>query len=203
MTYWKFLRPGMVSPFTGYVWAPGEWRTAGSASACRGGFHLLCPADLPYWVSDELWGAEVDGPVVPARRKVVAGRVRLVSQVAEWNPGTQQEFAQACVSRTMHYAQAELAVALAVPSGAPSHEHAMRQAVKLCGYVLDAASSVDAYPVATVAYIAARAAGQCTATELGSSYRAERAWQAEWLVDRLGLTQDSAMSDSPSDSPAT
>ena len=46
----------------------------------------------------------------------------------------------------------------------------------------------DSYPVATVAYIAAKAADQRSFPLGVDLYAAERAWQAAWLRDRLHLT---------------
>ncbi|MDQ3764406.1 MAG: hypothetical protein M3460_23445 [Actinomycetota bacterium] len=62
-----------------------------------------------------------------------------------------------------------------------------RQAMKLCGYVIDAVEAIDAYPVASVAYIAARAANQRSSTESTDPYTEERIWQEHWLVNRLDL----------------
>ena len=40
MLAYKFLRPGAVGPFSGFVWPAGEWVTAGDAPApCRTGIH--------------------------------------------------------------------------------------------------------------------------------------------------------------------
>jgi hypothetical protein len=210
MAYWKFLLAGGVSPFTGHVWESGQWVSASRSHECQEGFHACRASDLPYWLNDELWEFELGTPVVQARSKVVSARARAVARVAEWDASTASELALACARRTAGHAADELtdgnlgdeARQLAeVTSGSPPAEwpdvadgcaaaasgHGARQASKLCGYVLDAVEALAAYPVATTAYIAARAASQRSAASEPDPYQAERAWQADWLVRRLRL----------------
>lgn len=122
--YWKFLRAGSVSPFTGYPWPPpGTWTAPAAAEAgtdaseagteaaggCASGFHACRLDDLPYWLmDDELWEVELAGPVTTLERKAVAARARLVRRVRAWHPGTAWLFAVDCVARTVGHAVVEL-----------------------------------------------------------------------------------------------
>lgn len=210
MTYWKFLRAGGVSPFAGHVWEPGQWVTATGADACQAGVHACRAADLPYWLNVELWRFELAEPVSLAEHKIVSARARAVARVPEWDAEAAAELALACAARTAGHAAGELtdghlddeARRLAeVTSAAPpavwikvaqdcaeaANARGARQAIKLCEYVLDAVDALQRYPVASTAYIAARAANQRSSAEEADPYRAERAWQADWLVRRLGL----------------
>ena len=209
MAYWKFLLAGAVSPFTGYVWAPGQWATASGSHECQAGFHACRVGDLPYWLNAELWQFELATPVVPAPHKVVSARARPVAKVREWDSEAARELALACARRTAKHAVDELAdgglgeearqlaaMTSAAPPGAwtetaercaaAADARGARQASKLCGYVLDAVEVLDVYPVAFSAYIAARAANQRSSAK-PDPYLAERAWQADWLARRLGL----------------
>lgn len=203
-TYWKFLRAGTRSPFTGHVWEPGTWYAADGTEQCAAGFHACRPADLPYWLGEELWSVELAAPVVELPHKVVARSARLLDRSAEWTPSAAAEFASACVGRTAAHAAGELrAAGLAAEAerlegaGPGSVAEAARacaeaagfasRAGRLCGLVVDAEEAAEAYPAATVAYIAARAANHRTDAGHADLYERERRWQAEWLAERLRL----------------
>jgi hypothetical protein len=208
-TYWKFLRPGRLSPFARYPWpAPGEWVEADGVAPCRRGVHACRPADLPYWLLDELWQVELAGPVQVTPTKVVARRGRLVARVDAWNPDVAREFSWACVVRTAGYAVAELAAAGLAVSAAeltgamtgpdPLGEAATAAAREaeaagrdtahwLSTYLVEAVGVLTEGPVAAVAYIADRAARHRSARV---DPLAERRWQAGWLAERLDLPAD-------------
>lgn len=210
MTFWKFLRGGAVSPFAGYAWESGKWVTSGMPHPCRAGVHACRAVDLPYWLNAELWQFELDGPISRAPHKVVAARGRAVARVAEWDPSAARDLAVACAVRTAGHAADELAdshlgdqaarLADAVTTTPPEAWASVAQgcseaasareaprASRLCGYVLDAVGALEAYPVASSAYIAARAANQRSSAAEADPYVAERIWQANWLAARLGL----------------
>src|SRR3712207_1858901 len=92
--YWKFLRRGAVSPFTGFEWTVRTWVTADPALTCVTGIHACRRSDLPYWLADELWQVELAGPVTPSRHKVVAGRGRLLGRLEAWDPGLMRHFGE-------------------------------------------------------------------------------------------------------------
>jgi hypothetical protein len=208
--YWKFLGDGARSPFTGFRWETAEWAAAAGQDPCRDGFHACRAGDLPYWLNDELWVVELAAPVVVRPHKVVARRARLVEKVEEWSSATAREFAGACVARTAgHAADALDACGLreeasrireaARGSGFPvlldvaqaaadaARDDGSKEAATLCHYVADAVEAVEAYPVASVAYIAARTANQRTTTADADPYTAERRWQSRWLERRLRI----------------
>ncbi|WBB72717.1 hypothetical protein O7602_23900 [Micromonospora sp. WMMD1128] len=106
MTYYKFLGAGRVGPFSGHVWST-DWLETTEVSPCHRGLHACRVPDLPYWLHDELWSIEFDGPVTVVGRKVVGRRARLSARVSEWNPDTSAAFARACVGRTAGHAAAE------------------------------------------------------------------------------------------------
>lgn len=175
----KFLRAGAVGPFSGVTWpgpAPGEaaggWVEAGDGlSLCRSGVHACRPGDLPLWICEELWRVELDGEARPAAGKVVASRGRLLERVGNWDAEAADDLAGACAAR-----------ALALGDGAE-------------GYATDAARCArdaarrDGAPAfaaaATCAYIAAHAAADAVGDP--AAYDAERAWQAGWMAERLGV----------------
>jgi hypothetical protein len=168
MQAYKFLRPGRVAPFSGFVWPAGEWVEAGGAELCVRGVHACRPPDLPYWIGPELWQIELDGEILEEPRKVVAERGRLVRPIDTWNAESRRRFAEGCAVRACERAE--------VARG----EHADA----IAGYAADAAANVARGEVAVLGYIAARAA-EIDAGVAG--YAAERTAQAEWLAVELGL----------------
>jgi hypothetical protein len=215
MTHWKFLEVGGRSPFAGFDWAgtAGGWVTAEDLRPCRSGIHACRIEDLPHWLAPELWVIELDDPV-PVGHKVQARRGRLGARVDDWDAAAERALAVSCIARTALHAAAELrAVGLAASAddldqaaSRPSDADALsaaaaagtdaaqrlgaRAAVELTLYVADVLDYLESCPAATIAYIAARAAGR--RTDLGldvDGYGDERRWQADWLADRLGLAE--------------
>jgi hypothetical protein len=163
MTLYKVLDAGGVGPYTRFAWPEDEWVEAEAIEPCRSGVHACRVRDLPYWLGPELWEIELDGELTEQERKVVAGRGRLVRRVPEWNVELLRAFTASCRAATK----------LRVGSIA-----------LLSGYVgdIDRFRSGDRHGLA--AFASARAA------ELSGgprAYERERARQAAWLADRLGL----------------
>jgi hypothetical protein len=187
---YKFLAEGAVAPFTGFRWPrPGEWVEAPPAPdrwvhACRA-------RDLPHWLDEELWSIELGGPLRESRYQVASPRARLVARVAGWDPALRREYARACALRARELALPHLAAslreALAGLDDLASIAAAARRADRgdhAAQYVRDAAAFAKDGP-AVVSYIAAT-----LASHLGgglAAFEAERAWQARWLAERLGL----------------
>ena len=204
MLAYKFLRPGAVGPFSGFVWPAGEWVTAGDAPApCRTGIHGCRVEHLPWWLQDELWLAEFDEPVEDVGRKLVTARARLVSRVDAWNAETARRFGEACARRARD--RAALALQRAGADGAAAELRACDtpQRVRELARGLDVpetarisvlmasdgARRAITGPTATSAYIAAHAArhdGGPTAMGI------ERRWQVDWLAGELGLPERAA-----------
>jgi hypothetical protein len=173
---YKVLRPGAVGPFSGYAWplprggGPGAWVVAaGEGAICRAAVHGCRVADLPWWLGEELWAAEFEGPVATGRHKISAPRARLVRRVDAWDAACARRFAAACAERAH-----ALAAAVIEPEDA-------RLAVAMSRDAAQVARSGDA---AVTAYVAAQVAGRVGGPD---AMTAERTAQAAWLRAELGL----------------
>jgi len=216
VSYYKFLLPSGLGVFSGYDWrgSAGFWVDADGPVGCRAGIHACRVEDLPYWLADDLWRIELDGPVTAYENKVVAGRGRLGEKVEEWTGQAALEFSAACVGRVAYHAAAELRdvglasmaedIDAAVRRFAEGGEwdaltecaaecvqvpvrHPGSAANLLSAYIGDALESFRDDPPAAAAYIAARAASQRSGSVGDDPYLDERRWQAFWLAGRLGL----------------
>lgn len=163
MIAYKFLDAGGIAPFTGFAWPVGAWVDATSADICRAGIHACRVRDLPIWLDDELWEIELDGDVVEGERKVTATRGRLTRRIQQWTPDLAREFGRFCARRTRERVGF-------VPV--------------LSGFVYDVERFTAQNRIAIAGFAAARAAELCAGP---AAYEAERAAQASWLADRLGL----------------
>lgn len=219
MTWYKFLATGAVGPFSGYRWPPpaesrepGEWVTAGNRlDPCRSGLHVCRPADLPFWVHEELYVVDVDGAFSAYESFVLANRARLAYRV-EWGRRTAQNFSRACVWRVR-----DLAADALERTGRRAEAHRLLDCATLdeldetvgwwlaqrgdastgdvTGYVADVlgfAGGVEdgdgwASATATTAFITA-AAARATAREDRSraAWAAERRRQASWIAELVG-----------------
>jgi len=200
----KFLRSGRVGPFSAFQWPkPGVWvRAPRDLAACKRGIHACRPDDLPWWLADELWEIELDGPVQPDEHKIIATAGRLRSQIEAWTPGCAQGYADACGWRAQERAVQALTRAghrheARRLAACPTLDDALVAARHLADEIPDTRISLaiagdgafraltGAAP--TSAYIAAHAAMRLDGA---AGYAAERAWQSQWLVERLGLRTD-------------
>jgi hypothetical protein len=201
MIAYKFLRSGRIGPFSGFSWPePGAWVQSDSgAELCRAGVHACRAADLPWWLADELWEVELGGEVQIDDHKLAAQRGTLRSRIAEWTADCAQDYGEACAWRARDTASRALRRA--------GHHQASKH-LDACGALDDLVSITR--PLAagiaetrisltmagdgafraitgaspTSAYIAAHAALRLDGP---AAYAAERTWQANWLIDRLGL----------------
>jgi hypothetical protein len=132
---------------------------------------IACRAeDLPYWIDEELWRVELAEPVRAVPHQLRADRGRLVERIDRWDGPARDDFAMACVLRVRDLA-AELA------------RQPLPDRSRLLGFCLDA---IEFAPnAACAAYIAAMAAAGLSGSTSGADE--ERAWQAQWLCDRVGL----------------
>jgi hypothetical protein len=163
----KCLHDGGIAPFSRLAWPlptdgeAGAWVEA-EPQACASGIHACLANSLPYWLTDHLWTIQLD-EVEVAEHKLVARRGRLLEPVRDWDAGAMRDFAADCVGR----AEAFLA-----------------RDTSLADYVQDARASAAAGKAAATGFIVARLA---ELADGGEAYDAERAAQARWLSDRLGL----------------
>jgi hypothetical protein len=163
---YKFLDAGGVAPFTGFRWPVGEWVAVGAVEPCRRGIHACRTRDLPYWLGRELWEIELDPPLVEQERKVVASRGRLVRRREEWDDELRDDFAADLLDRTrLLYGSVPI----------------------VSGYVVDLERFRATSRIGLASFAAARAAERSGGPR---AYERERARQAAWLADRLGLGAD-------------
>jgi len=214
MRAYKFTRPGAVGLLTGFSWpqpalgSPGSWVEASSAAMCRAGIHACRPAQLPFWVAEELWVIELDGEVVESATKLVAERGRLVEPVEAWSAGGDVAFGRDCALRARDLAVDALTAARldgpASELGACSALDALSQAAAalaretaglaglLAGYAADSAHYAAAREPAVAAYVTAVAAGAAAGERRNDSRSpaalGERARQAAWAVEHLNLS---------------
>jgi hypothetical protein len=198
---YKFLRHGRVGPFSRFQWPrAGVWvRSESQPDMCRRGIHACRTIDLPWWLADELWEIELEGDVAAYEHKLVARAGRLVSRIARWTPDCAHEYAEACAWRARdravealgrrghREAAAQLAAAATLDALLASMPLLIEEApdVRISLTIAgDGAVRALSGPPPTSAYIAAHAAHRLDGP---AGYGAERAWQARWLVDRLGL----------------
>ena len=165
MIAYKFLGWDGTGVFTGYSWplpngSPGEWIEA-SVDPCRSGIHACRPEHLPLWVGHILFEAELDGEVVEEPTKVIASRARLTRRIEAWDEPMRERYTRMCADRAH-----ELAGAASLPQWEAVIEPSIPEGPALLGFV------------------AARIAEEASGPE---AYHAERARQAEWLVEQLGL----------------
>ena len=205
MIAYKFLRSGRVGPFSGFqwpepdvlgaiprrIWPPADvaFMPAGPATS-RGGWLTSCGR------------SSFDGHVQVDEHKIIAAAGRLRSRIEAWTPACAQEYADACAWRAQGRAVEALAHA--------GHRRAARQ-LEACATLDDALLAArqlaDDIPETrisltiagdgavraltgappTSAYIAAHAAMRLDGP---AGYAAERTWQSQWLVERLGLRAD-------------
>ena len=211
MTFYRFLAAGAMGPFSGRRWptpigGPAAWVVAGDAIADGPDGSRVCGvAQLPYWIADELWRVEVDGALTESATDVTAPRVRLVERVVGWNGDAGRDWATTSVWRGRDALAARLAAdghldeaaqLHATMTLAPLSELATRQETALAneinteladqlGVLGEAADEAEHAWVATALQSSMVAvAGWSPAGQL-----AERAWQAAWLAERLGLDE--------------
>ena len=166
MRAYKFLTADGRGVFSRFIWpapngGPGPW-VESEVDPCRSGIHACRPSDLPSWVAPALYEIELGGPLEEHALKVVAPRGRLIRHIDAWDAEAIEAYGQMCADR----ARALAATApTRVGNWAPSQDIGLAESARL-------------------GFIAARIAEQLSGIE---AYRAERARQSAWLVERLGL----------------
>lgn len=113
MIAFKFLRHGGLGRFSDARWpAPqngrgGSWIEAhGPLELCANGVHACSPAQLAYWLDEELWRIELDGEVRAEPTLLLARRGRLLDPVDAW-PREAAAFAAECADRARELAKAQ------------------------------------------------------------------------------------------------
>ena len=179
MIAWKFTREGAVGPFSGIAWPDaGTWLCVegDAVVACRNAVHACTIEDLPLWLDDELWRVELSDPVLRSHGKLAASAGRLLDRVKPWNASSAAEYADACVERAATGAARLIGETAAVATG-------LVVDADECAHRARREASSAPTMAAGAALCAARVAGLAGSAGIA----AERAWQARWLADRLGL----------------
>jgi hypothetical protein len=164
---YKFLQPDGTSLFSRFRWAlpeggPGQWVEA-PVDPCRSGIHACRVSDLPLWAGRTLYEIELDGEVVEHRHKLVGSRGRLLRRIDAWHDDIRDAYTRACADR--------------------AHELAFSASSPLEHWDTVVEPAVGEGP-AMLGFVAARIAEEISGP---SAYRAERARQANWLAEHLGL----------------
>jgi hypothetical protein len=173
MIAYKFLDEGAVAPFTRFRWPRGEWVRAPQGAGDERWIHACRVGDLPYWLpyspGAELWRVELAEPLVDAPHQIASPRGRLLEPVAAWRRGVAEELARDCAARARELA--------ADARGADPEE--------LAAYVATADAGAKGNPAVAMFAVTqlARALGGDAAGH------AERARQAAWLAERLGIAE--------------
>lgn len=209
-----FLLANGIGPVNAALWpqpnedAAGEWLEAAEVVPPGSRVQACLAGDLPFWVSHSLWEVELDGHVTGHACHVAADRGRLLRRVEPWDPDASAAFAAACGFRTRDHA-----VTLLRHDGSPEEAARLEACPDLAsiatvgaelaaalegrprlfagragGNAIAAAAprtAITAHLTAVVAAEVAEATG--VTADFDEGFLQERAWQAEWLADRLSL----------------
>ena len=167
MIAYKFLCADGTSPFMRFRWElpsdePGGW-VEGRAAPCRSGVHACRPGDLPYWAGEALFEIELEGEVVASARKLVAPRGRLLRRLEAWEEEARQAYQAMCGERA-HQLAAEGG------SGLEKWDENV--------------DPMAAQGPGPAGFVAARIAEEVRGPD---AFHVERAVQAAWLAEALGL----------------
>lgn len=201
MIAYKFLCEGAVGRFSEFQWpvpqgaGPGEWvEVAGALEDCRRGIHACRVRDVPGWIDEELWEIELDGPITELSSLVVASRGRLTRRIEAWNDATATEFASACAERAHGLVPA--GVAGEAPAFAADADALVAgRRPEMWDERFAAPPQSPSATAANLGFVVAHATGSAAAERAGDpaayaeAFAAERAWQLDWLADRLGLAR--------------
>jgi hypothetical protein len=206
-----FLAGGASEPFSGFVWPtpadgePGAWVDASAAP--KEALRAYPARYLPYWLDDELWRTELTGRLTRRDHLLLPERARLVRRIDAWADPIASEFVIECARRVAQEAvralraegRTDAATRLDEASDvqnlevAAVHAADLSTAGTLAGYVADVCFYArDAGVPARAAGVAAKMSAYALAgdrKDAGERLARERAWQAVWLVDRLGLDE--------------
>jgi hypothetical protein len=176
---YKVLSEGR-SEFTGYRWPlpegsePGDWLSAsGPLALCINGVHASSVEQLPQWLGNEIWEAELDGEILHAEPALVAGRARLIRLVEEWDEAARLAFCRDCAQRARDRVAR-------YPPGAEIY------AGKIEPFTARGMAAAVGYWTALLAGEAAT--GRRGGPDYDAAFARERAAQAEWLRRELRLS---------------
>jgi hypothetical protein len=180
---YKFLATGAVGPISGRRWPrpengrPGAWIEAHAPiTLCRSGIHACLPEHLAYWLHEELWRVELEGPSVGGLDCLIAPRARLLEKVGAWS---EEDGAQRFAAAVRDHAARAID---ALPAAQRGH---------LVGYVEDSSWHVNHGILESPALAALCAsigvARMASPETQEDAYRRERAWQSAWIAGEMGI----------------
>jgi hypothetical protein len=147
-----------------------------------------------------MWEIELAGDIVEARHKVVAPRGRLVRRIEEY-PVAVRELGAVAAWRTRDRAVsalraeqrdrladrfAECATLAAVEALGPDVTDDGSHGSQAALMAVDSAQFAPAGPIGATPFFASNSAGY-EADDFDTGFAAERRFQSDWLVERLGL----------------
>jgi hypothetical protein len=211
---YKFLRDGRVGVFSGVRWPDPAEDPPWMLATDRHRVHACELDDLAAWADAELWRVELDGDVASGYGVLAADRGRLLERVEAWDTDLAAELALATALRARDFAvgvlhaagHADEAAALERCAAAEDvqdlagslaeRETLAPDATRAAAYLADTArKAVRARSEPAIApslaagagFIAGNVAAIASGDFDGAPLR-ERAWQAQWLAERLALT---------------
>jgi hypothetical protein len=206
MHTYKFLEEDGTSIWSATPWplpsvdAPGAWVASREVRPCHAGVHACRLEELAYWMRATMWEIELDGDIVESRHKVVAPRGRLVRPIDEYAAAVRELGAVAAwrtrdraVSALRAEGRDQLADQFAECSALTAVE-ALGSEVQDDGshgsqaalMAVDSAQFAPEGPIGAVPFFASNAAGY-EDDDFDAGFAAERRFQSDWLVERLGL----------------
>jgi hypothetical protein len=141
---------------------------------CRNGVHACRVRELAHWLGQELWVVELGGLVLDIDGIFVSSRGRLVQSVAAWSAEARTDFAWTCATRVQE------------PARRAQYTGELEDMI---GFARSGDAIAAGY-VAAVLMGKAAAGGSSNGAEFDRGFLEERALQAQWLADRLGLADD-------------
>jgi hypothetical protein len=206
----KFLAPGR-QPCRGGSGAwpePGLWAPKiDRIVPCERGYHVCGPHQLLGWLGPELWRAEWRGESIDPGDKLVVGEARLVGRITAWDERSARLFACDCADRVVRLTGPDercvdaIAVARRFAAGEATEEElaAARDAARDAAWGGAAWDAARGAAWGAAAWGAARAAAWGAARDASwaaawgadpwvDGRAAERSWQAERLLEALGLS---------------
>ena len=161
-------------------WTPGEWTPTieGELVECWNGYHLATLEQLPLWLNERIFVAEVDGDVLASadNDKWIARKVRLVRETA-WDQRAALLFAADCAEHVLHIYEREY-----------QNDSRPRMAIETARkYTNGNATREELAAAEAAAWAAARAAAEAAAWAAARAAARAAAWAAEleWQSDRL------------------
>ncbi len=91
------------------TWSPGEWMPPvdGELEPCANGYHVVTLEQLPDWLGERIFVAEIGDEVVNGGNKSVTRTCRLTRECTGWNERTARLFACDCAEHVLSLYEAQ------------------------------------------------------------------------------------------------